>query len=102
MKDGDYTIQILALRNPVDLSYFKKTTMGHTVIMGRKTYESIGRPLPGRQNIILSRNQEFNPPGQYILLNSVKELLHWIKIDNEKGNKEYFIIGTDFCIRVLA
>ena len=42
---------------PEDFKWFKKTTMGHTLLMGRKTFESIGRPLPGRQTIILSRSQ---------------------------------------------
>lgn len=40
---------------PADVDFFKRTTMGKTVVMGRKTFESIGRPLPGRQNIVLSR-----------------------------------------------
>ena len=39
---------------PEDLKFFKKTTMGHPILMGRKTFESIGKPLPGRQNIVLS------------------------------------------------
>lgn len=42
-----------------DLKYFKATTMGHAVIMGRKTYESIGRPLPGRRNIIVTRDTNY-------------------------------------------
>ena len=42
-------------RLPVDLAYFKEITMGHTVVMGRRTFESIGKPLPGRKNIVLSR-----------------------------------------------
>ncbi len=42
-----------------DLKYFKRTTMGHAVIMGRKTFESIGRPLPGRRNVVVSRNPDF-------------------------------------------
>ncbi len=42
-----------------DLKYFKATTMGHAVIMGRKTYESIGRPLPGRRNIIVTRDESY-------------------------------------------
>ena len=42
---------------PEDFKWFKKTTMGQTLLMGRKTFDSIGRPLPGRQTIILSRNQ---------------------------------------------
>ena len=40
---------------PEDFKHFKKTTMGHTMVMGRKTYDSIGRPLPGRKTIVLSR-----------------------------------------------
>ena len=40
---------------PEDFKFFKATTMGHAIVMGRKTYESIGRPLPGRENIVLSR-----------------------------------------------
>lgn len=44
---------------PDDMAYFKKTTMNHPVIMGRKTFESIGRPLPNRTNIIVTRNKEF-------------------------------------------
>lgn len=45
-------------RLPADLAYFKKITLGHPVIMGRKTWESIGRPLKGRKNIIVTRNQD--------------------------------------------
>ncbi len=46
-----------------DLQYFKSITMGKPIIMGRKTYESIGRPLPGRRNIVISRNPLFEAPG---------------------------------------
>nr|WP_241242204.1 type 3 dihydrofolate reductase [Thalassotalea sp. G2M2-11] len=48
---------------PADLAYFKKTTLGKPVIMGRKTFESIGRPLPGRQNIVISRDQQYHAQG---------------------------------------
>lgn len=48
---------------PDDLKRFKAITMGHPVIMGRKTYESIGRPLPGRRNIVISRNPEYMADG---------------------------------------
>ncbi len=48
---------------PDDLKRFKAITMGHPVIMGRKTYESIGRPLPGRRNIVISRNPEYMAEG---------------------------------------
>ena len=48
---------------PADLGYFKRVTTGKTVLMGRKTYESIGRPLPNRRNIVISRNSAFEAPG---------------------------------------
>ena len=49
---------------PADLAYFKKVTLGKPIIMGRKTYESIGRPLPGRRNIVISRDEAYSPQGK--------------------------------------
>lgn len=46
-----------------DLKHFKATTLGHTIIMGRKTYESIGRPLPGRRTIVVTRSADWSAPG---------------------------------------
>jgi len=48
---------------PADLAYFKKTTLGKPIIMGRKTFESIGRPLPGRKNIVISRDANYAATG---------------------------------------
>ncbi|WP_035603273.1 dihydrofolate reductase [Haloferula sp. BvORR071] len=48
---------------PEDLAFFKRTTSGHAIVMGRKTYESIGRPLPKRRNIVLTRDQSWSAPG---------------------------------------
>jgi len=48
---------------PADLKHFKAVTLGKPIIMGRKTYESIGRPLPGRQNIVISRNPDYQASG---------------------------------------
>lgn len=48
---------------PGELAYFKRVTMGHAILMGRKTWESIGRPLPGRRNIIITRNRNYAAPG---------------------------------------
>jgi dihydrofolate reductase len=48
---------------PADLQFFKKVTMSKPIIMGRKTFESIGRPLPGRQNIIITRDKSFSAEG---------------------------------------
>jgi dihydrofolate reductase len=48
---------------PADLRHFKGVTLGKPVIMGRKTFESIGRPLPGRRNVVVSRNAEWSADG---------------------------------------
>ena len=53
----------LPWRLPSDLAHFRKVTMGHPVVMGRRTYESIGKPLPGRVNIVVTRNPAFRAPG---------------------------------------
>jgi dihydrofolate reductase len=48
---------------PEDLAHFKRTTMGHAVVMGRKTWDSIGRPLPGRLNLVVTRDPQWKAPG---------------------------------------
>lgn len=53
----------LPWRLPKDLQYFKAVTMGHPIIMGRKTYDSIGRPLPGRPNIVVTRQSDWSAEG---------------------------------------
>lgn len=72
-----------------DLKNFKKITSGHCIIMGRKTYESIGRPLPNRTNIVLSRNKDYKADG-CVVLNSLSQALTYSK---EKGEQEAFVIG---------
>jgi dihydrofolate reductase len=75
---------------PADLKFFKTTTMGCPVVMGRKTFQSIGRTLPGRQNVVITRDKTFNADGQYDLtvVGSIDEAL--VKLHSEK---EVFIIG---------
>jgi dihydrofolate reductase len=73
---------------PADLKYFKKTTMGAPIIMGRKTFESIGSPLPGRRNIILTRNRDYAAEGCEIV-HSKEEILD----EFLEKNEEVFIIG---------
>ena len=53
----------LPWRLPADLAHFKQVTMGHPIVMGRRTYESIGKALPGRRNIVVTRNPAFQAPG---------------------------------------
>lgn len=52
---------------PEDLAFFKRTTSGHPIVMGRKTYESIGRPLPKRRNIVLTRDKTWSAPGVEVI-----------------------------------
>lgn len=73
---------------PAELQYFKETTMGHPIIMGRKTFESLGKPLPGRENIILTRNRDFTREDCQVFY-SVPDLLKYI----DSYGKEVFIIG---------
>ncbi len=56
-----------------DLKLFKRLTMGHPILMGRKTWDSLGRPLPGRQNIVLTRSDDFVAPGA-IVIHDIAEL----------------------------
>ena len=72
---------------PADLKHFKNTTMGSPVIMGRKTYESIGKPLPGRTNIVVTRNEDFEADGCTVA-NTLQEA-----VDLCEKEKEVFIIG---------
>jgi len=72
---------------PNDLKRFKKLTLGHSVIMGRKTFESIARPLPQRKNIILTRNKNYKAKGA-VIAHNVKEALNFCENDNQP-----FIIG---------
>ncbi|CAC9545426.1 Dihydrofolate reductase (EC 1.5.1.3) [uncultured Gammaproteobacteria bacterium] len=67
---------------PADLGYFKETTTGKTVLMGRKTYESIGFPLPNRRNVIVSRNADFTAKGCEVV-SSITAALELAKHDDE-------------------
>ena len=84
-KDND-----LLWRLPGDLKFFKETTKGHHLIMGRKTYESLGKPLPLRTTIVITRNDNFSlPEGHHV----VKSLEGAISLAEEKGLKEVMILG---------
>ncbi|MBU6235467.1 MAG: dihydrofolate reductase [Alphaproteobacteria bacterium] len=74
---------------PEDFKYFKATTMGKPIIMGRKTYDSIGRPLPGRLNIVISRNADWKADGT-TRVGSLEEAL---KLAESQGAAEAMVIG---------
>lgn len=73
---------------PEDMERFKKVTMGHTVIMGDRTYESIGRPLPKRKNIVVTLDENYKAEGC-----EVKHSLEDVLKDVEKNDEEVFVIG---------
>jgi dihydrofolate reductase len=75
---------------PADLKHFKAVTLGKPVIMGRKTFESIGRPLPGRQNIIISRNKHYQADGCNVV-SSLDDALNLVA-----NVEEVMIIGGGF------
>lgn len=73
---------------PNDLQHFKEITLGHAVVMGDRTYESIGRPLPGRKNIVVTLDENYQAPGCEIS-HSLENILE----DAKKSDEEIFIIG---------
>ena len=78
---------------PNDLKYFKQTTMGKPVIMGRKTYESIGKPLPGRTNIVITRQADYQPEGVKVVnsVEAARELAESVCLID--GQEEAMIMG---------
>lgn len=72
---------------PADLKHFRTLTMGHHIVMGRKTYESIGKPLPGRTSVVVTRNPAYSAPG-VIAVNSLEAAISACGNDNE-----IFVIG---------
>jgi dihydrofolate reductase len=67
---------------PADLAFFKRTTMGKPIVMGRKTFESIGKPLPGRRNIVITRDDSFSAAGCEVA-NSIEAAMSLTKDDDE-------------------
>lgn len=84
-KDND-----LPWRLPDDLKFFKRTTMGCPVLMGRKTFESLGRPLPGRLNIVVSGQEDLELPEGVLLYNDLKQAMERLE---EEGTEQGFVIG---------
>jgi dihydrofolate reductase len=72
---------------PADLKHFKALTISHHIVMGRKTYESIGRPLPGRISVVVTRNLKYSVPG-VIVVNSIEDA-----IKSCGDDEEIFVIG---------
>ena len=79
----------LLWRLPEDLKRFKALTMGNPILMGRKTFESIGKPLPGRTSFVITRNSEFHADG-IVLCSSLEDAIEKAR---QSGAEEAFVIG---------
>lgn len=86
----------LPWRLPEDLKHFKALTMGHHIVMGRKTYESIGKPLPGRTTVIVTRSPDYAIPG-CLVAHSVEAALAACQDDDEI----FFVGGAELYRQVL-
>ena len=82
---------------PRDLQHFKRVTMGKPIVMGRKTFESIGRPLPGRENIVLTRNRKWSASGCTVF-HSKEEPLEYLE---QKEDEEVCVIGGSEIFRMF-
>jgi len=76
-------------RQSTDLKRLKAMTMGHHMVMGRKTWDSLGKPLPGRVMVVITRRDDFAPEGAIV----VKSLEDAIRVVEESGDEEPFIAG---------
>jgi len=77
-------------RLPAESAYFRQTTLGHPVITGRKNYEAMGRPLPERLNVVITRQTDYKVPEGVIVVNSLQDALNLPQVKKES---EVFIIG---------
>lgn len=79
-------------RIPEDLKHFKELTLGHPVIMGRNTYESLGKPLPQRANIVVTRDEDFRAPGCFVY-HTLEEAIEAAPLYEIYRGQSIFIIG---------
>ncbi len=89
--------QRLPWRLPADLKRFKALTTGHAIVMGRKTYDSIGRPLPWRSTIVITRQTDYAPPG-VLVAHSLDEALERAREAGE--TEEIFVAGGEEIFRL--
>lgn len=85
---------------PEDLKYFKSVTMGKPIVMGRKTYDSIGRPLPGRTNIVITRDASWSAPGVEVAQTLETALELGATACDAAGVEEIMVIGGEQIYRM--
>lgn len=92
----------LPWRLPDDLKHFKALTIGHHILMGRKTFDSLGKPLPGRTSVVITRSRDLQLPG-CIVANSIEDAIAACDRDNEIfiiGGAELYLQALDFADRI--
>lgn len=95
----------LPWRLPGDLAHFKRSTLGHPIIMGRKTWESLGRPLPGRTNIVVTRDPGYAAAGA-VVVNSLEAALQACRSEAQPpyviGGAQLYALALPLADRILA
>ncbi len=95
-RDGE-----LPWRLPSDLKRFRKLTLGKPMIMGRKTYDSIGKPLDGRDTIVVTRRPDFNPPGVHRAASVAEALALGHELAARRGADEVTVVGGEEIFRLV-
>lgn len=98
-KDGG-----LPWRLPADLKFFKRTTTGHPLVMGRRTFESLGEPLPNRTNIVISRRPDYRPEGAIVARSLTEGIAEARRRDAEVfigGGEEIFRLSLPLADRMI-
>lgn len=93
--------QSIPWRVPSDMAFFKRTTLGKPIVMGRKQYETVGKPLPGRTNIVVTRQQGYQPEGVLVFHDIEAALKEAHQIAETDGVDEIMIIGGGELYRQL-
>ncbi|MHA6728950.1 dihydrofolate reductase [Devosia sp. A369] len=85
--------QTIPWRVPSDMAFFKRATMGKPIVMGRKQFETVGRPLPGRANIVITRQQDYQPEGVLVVHSIDAAIEQARQIAEVDGVDEIMVIG---------
>ena len=93
--------QTIPWRIPSDFAYFKRTTLGKPIVMGRKQYETVGKPLPGRTNIVITRQQGYQPDGVLVFTDVEEAMKKAADIARADGVDEIMVIGGGDLYRQL-
>lgn len=95
--------QAMPWRIPSDFAFFKRMTLGKPIVMGRKQFETVGKPLPGRTNIVVTRQENYQPKGVEVFGNVEEALERAVAVVEASGGEEVMVIGGgDIYAQVLG